>query len=227
MLVTDRFVYIHLERTAGNFFADFVRLFVPRCKAIGYHYTRALLPAQYRSLPIIGFVRNPWDWYVSFYIHKISFVPGVARYSFEELTRLLLHLNDDTRAAAEFKQKFLALCPASIEGNQSMGVTVDELCAFRATDIGFYSWLVHRMFADEHGRLDDVLFGSYEALEDDIARLLSACGVPFTAEMNRFVRDGAARRSVPHHSYYGDALRDDVSVQDRRVIERFGYRFDG
>lgn len=227
MLVTDKFVYIHLERTAGNFVADFLKLFFPRSKTIGYHYTRAMLPASHRSLPIVGFVRNPWDWYVSFYIHKIRFVPGVARYAFEDLTRLLLHLNTDTPASTKFKHEFLAGCPESIEGNQSMGVTVDELRAFRATDIGFYSWLFQRMFADEHGRIDDILFGTYENLEDDIARLLAACGVTLTAEMNRFLRDGgSSRRSLPYQTYYSDTLRDDVRAQERHMIERFGYRFE-
>ncbi len=37
------------------------------------HHSIDEVPAEYRYLPTIGFVRNPWDWYVSWFHFFISY----------------------------------------------------------------------------------------------------------------------------------------------------------
>jgi hypothetical protein len=34
---------------------------------VGYHFPCADIPAEASDLPVVGIVRNPWDWYVSWY----------------------------------------------------------------------------------------------------------------------------------------------------------------
>src|SRR5688572_10983606 len=116
MICTNRFVFLHMARTAGNFFQSFLKRFFPDHQEVGYHYPRLLLPAPYRSLPIIGFIRNPWDWYVSFYAQKasnrVSWVPAIG--GFEAFATGLLHLNADTRLSIEMKRAIIDWSPETI-----------------------------------------------------------------------------------------------------------------
>ena len=69
MIVTDKFVFVHLPRSGGTFVSEVIRKFFPSAHEIGYHLPRALLPREYSNLPVLGAVRNPWDFYVSWYHH--------------------------------------------------------------------------------------------------------------------------------------------------------------
>ena len=65
MLVTDKFVFVHLPRSGGTFVSEVIRKFFPSAYEIGYHLPRTLLPREYSHLPVLGTVRNPWEFYVS------------------------------------------------------------------------------------------------------------------------------------------------------------------
>lgn len=67
MIVTNHFIYIHVSRTGGAFLNKLILEQVPGARMIQYHGHLRDLPAEYSHLPVIGFVRNPWDWYVSMY----------------------------------------------------------------------------------------------------------------------------------------------------------------
>ena len=67
MIVTDKFVFIHLARTGGTFVSEVIKKFFPSAQEIGRHLPRELLPKEYSHLPVLGTVRNPWEFYVSTY----------------------------------------------------------------------------------------------------------------------------------------------------------------
>lgn len=68
MLVTRDFVLIHVPKTGGTFLNGLIK---EHCEVLheDMHGPYSRLPAEYRDLPAIGFVRNPWDWYVSWFEH--------------------------------------------------------------------------------------------------------------------------------------------------------------
>ncbi|HEY1267146.1 MAG TPA: hypothetical protein VGH16_07800, partial [Candidatus Binatia bacterium] len=70
MLVTENFAFIHLPRTGGTFVSDIIRKFFPSAREIGYHLPRAFMPREYAHLPVLGTIRNPWEFYVSWYQHQ-------------------------------------------------------------------------------------------------------------------------------------------------------------
>lgn len=70
MIVTDKFVFIHMHKCGGTFINLFIKRFFPSAKEIGYHYPIGMLPAKYRHLPVLGTVRNPWEFYVSYYMFQ-------------------------------------------------------------------------------------------------------------------------------------------------------------
>src|SRR5512132_3880738 len=67
MLVTNEFVFGHLPRSGGTFVSEIIRKFFPSAREIGHHLPQELLPREYSHLPVLGTVRNPWEFYVSWY----------------------------------------------------------------------------------------------------------------------------------------------------------------
>jgi hypothetical protein len=72
MFATPYFVYVHVPKTGGYFVRDVAaRHFEIVWSAEQFpgdpriHAAYETLPAEYRHLPAISFVRNPWAWYVS------------------------------------------------------------------------------------------------------------------------------------------------------------------
>lgn len=232
MIATDKFVFLHLERTGGNFFTELLLKFIPG-EELGYHAPRSRLPARHAHLPVIGFIRNPWDWYVSFYYHKryrldaLRQDPALEHLDFASATRALLHLGSDRPPFNAVKQGFVNLCP-ELPPEESMGVTKRELEGFRDDGIGFYTWMVLRMFAGARG-LDDVRIWRFEDLVGEIRRLLVDFEYDLTDEMAATLRT-LENPNPTHHehysTYYDDELRAEVARQDRLIIERFGYKFE-
>jgi hypothetical protein len=68
VLVTKDFVLIHVPKTGGTFLNDLIK---EHCDVLHdqMHGPYSELPDEYRDLPALGFVRNPWDWYVSWFEH--------------------------------------------------------------------------------------------------------------------------------------------------------------
>jgi len=178
-------------------------------------------------------MRNPWDWYVSFYYHKrfkldiLRNDPALENLDFASATRALLHLGSESPPFHEVKQGFVNLCP-EVPPLESMGVTKGELKDFRDEDIGFYTWMVRRMFTCS-GSLDDVRFGRFENLVEEIIRLLVEFEYEITDEMSATL--SALKNPNPtnhdHYcKYYDDELRAQVAKQDRLIVERFDYKFE-
>lgn len=61
MYISDKFVYTELHKTAGTHLGKWLDILAPG-EQVGKHN---VIPANLRDRPIIGSIRNPWDWYVS------------------------------------------------------------------------------------------------------------------------------------------------------------------
>jgi hypothetical protein len=79
MIATDHFTFVHLHKSGGSFVSQFLLRFVPSARRIGYHYPLALLPQEHRDLPVLGCVRNPWDFYVSYYAFQSELLADARR----------------------------------------------------------------------------------------------------------------------------------------------------
>jgi hypothetical protein len=85
VIITDRFVYIHMPKTGGTFVTEMLRhlyglrgspnpwrrtywkLTIKNYTSLNKHGTCSQIPREYGHLPIVGCVRNPFDRYVSTY----------------------------------------------------------------------------------------------------------------------------------------------------------------
>jgi hypothetical protein len=62
LLITDRFVFVHTPKTGGWFIKRVCQEHLD-CRLEDTHATYDRAP----DLPIFSVVRNPWDWYVSWF----------------------------------------------------------------------------------------------------------------------------------------------------------------
>ena len=88
MIIHDRFVFIHNCHCGGNTVRIILKNMFPHAKHLPLHSghwhkpVRALYKNDYWGKTVteigendknkikFGYVRNPWDWYVSFYYHQ-------------------------------------------------------------------------------------------------------------------------------------------------------------
>jgi hypothetical protein len=70
MLVTKDFVFVHVPKTGGTFLNNLVKEHADVEWEGQFHATYDTLPADYRHLPAIAFVRNPFTWYPSWWEHQ-------------------------------------------------------------------------------------------------------------------------------------------------------------
>ncbi len=75
MLVTDSFVFLHIPKTAGSFIQTVLPDHLPVIKysyRVWTHTSYEELPERWRHLPAFCVVRNPWDWYVSWFCYTME-----------------------------------------------------------------------------------------------------------------------------------------------------------
>jgi hypothetical protein len=229
MITTDCFVFLHLHKSGGSFVNEFLLRFVPSARALGYHLPRALLPAEYRELPALGFVRNPWSYYVSWYnfqaqrqmpnaLFRILSADG--RRDFSATVRNMLELGSgSTRLDA-----VIDALPATY-GNNGLNLPKFALAPIRNSGLGFYSFLYRYLYGDPDPRLS---VERAEQLRVTLVDRLPRLGVPLSDAMRIFISDTPPRNASqhgPYVDYYSDELRDLVTERDRLIIDRHGYRF--
>lgn len=233
MIVTDEFVLIHLHKTGGQFLARAIHQYFTSARQIGYHYPLYLLPSEFQALPVIGFVRNPWDWYVSWFAFN-SFRPnGNPLYEvmseggtmgFEQTIRNMLLFGEDEPDSRRRRDRLKQLVPESIVGNRGIGLTkscIDTACG------SFYQWQFNRMFGPDHN-IGRVYFGRSESLQEDFSRILKTLNVTFDSRLSDSLTNMPRVNQSPHDhysSYYSQELADWVADAESEIIERFDYRF--
>ena len=238
MIVTKHFVYIHTSRTAGTFLNKLILEHVPGARKIQYHGHLSDLPAEFSHLPVIGFVRNPWDWYVSMfsdyrrkqqYIYKIVSDGGVLE--FTETVARFLRLGDRSVLSKRLLTQLSNQAPTLINAQTpprrgNPGLTSEHFANYPA-DIGYYSWLFKLMYESkiEHR----VHIGRFENLREETQRLFELTGTPVTDGISSYLKEAEALNQGPrpkdHVGGYPPQLELLVGDKEKYLIDRFGYEF--
>jgi hypothetical protein len=230
MLVTDRFVFVHLPRSGGTFVSQVIQKVFPEAHEVGYHLPLSALPAEFSHLPVLGTVRNPWDFYVSWYHHQesndrrgplISFLTENRSLGFAGMMRNALTLSEH--------EKLDALIDAlpehfNYKDRNIANLTRNMMRRIRGSGMGLYSFRFKEMF----GARADVVFCRLDRLRDDLLVFFDRIGVAGD-ELRRYV-GGLDNKNTSEHrhysSYYTPDLANLVAERDRTVIERFGFVFN-
>ena len=229
MIVTDRFVFLHLHKSGGTFVNKCLLRFLPDARQLGYHLPRRLVPADSARLPILGFVRNPWSYYVSWYSFQRGLPQPNALFrllskngelEFEGTISRMLALGEDD---ALLDQAIAAL-PAEY-GTRGINLPGFALEEIRGSRRGFYAFLYGYLYGGSDSPLH---LGRMEQLRIDLLSLLETVGQEVSEAMRRHILEGSERnvsRHTAYADYYSQTLRQAVADRDEEVIERHGYRF--
>jgi hypothetical protein len=231
MITTNQFVFLHLHKSGGTFVNECLLRFLPDARQVGYHLPRSMIPSEVAHLPVLGFVRNPWSYYVSWYAFQserpnpnflFRILSDDGRLDFGQTIRNMLDLG----AGSIRLDMVIRALPAKYS-NQGLNLPGFALAPIRDTRLGFYTYLYRYLYA---GGAKPVTVGRLEELRDEFLPMLASVGQPVSDEMRRYVEEEAPSNTSTHTAYteyYDDALRDLVAERDAEVIARHGYRFSG
>ncbi len=220
MLLSTHFAFLHVPKTGGSFVTAVLReqlapgALLPR-PSRDSHISWEELPAEAAELPVLCFVRNPWDWYVSWY-HYLTQTHREDRLK-KPIFRDLFE-----GGRSDFATVVDRVCRGQIEHRDPR---VNALMAEREIDLYSARLLTILGTGIDDPRLE---IGRYERLLEDLEAFLERHRVPLltgTAAKLRSAEHLRASARGPYREYYDEDLRRLVAERARIVIERFGYTF--
>ena len=229
MIVSDKFVFVHLPRSGGTFVSEIIKKFFPSAHELGHHLPLALLPTEYSHLPVLGTVRNPWEFYVSLY-HYVwpkdaastlgSWMTENGRLGFEGSIRNLLDLGvDDERLDV-----LIEMLPEHVHyvRRNIPNMTKDAMRRARGSGVGYYTFRFNHLFENANP-----YFCRLETLRHDLVAFFDGIGAA-TDELRDYVLNSDKKNTAEHlhySAYYTPELADLVSSRDSPLVKRFGYVF--
>ena len=235
MICTSRFSFIHLHKAAGQSINDALMKCIPDAREIGYHYPISILPASAASLPIIGVVRNPWDWYVSWYAFNnlrgvrnplFNIVSKGKQLGFKETITRLIHYPDSSEVSQLSRRIHQSLLLDEFTDDRGAGFTKRCVDQMKSDSDGYYTTLLERMFGVDRPQLILIRF---EKLVDEFCAALEHLGVEESEAVKAYLREqpsvNASRRSHYSH-YYDHELSELVRIKEQRPLGRFCYEFE-
>ena len=229
MIVTPRFVFLHLHKSGGTFVNTGLMQFLPGSRQLGYHLPRSMIPAPFVALPMLGLVRNPWSYYVSWYSFQRARLQPNALFQvlsaggtldFKGTVRNMLSLGRDTALL----DKVIAALPRAY-ANQGLNLPGFALAPIRGSGLGFYSFLYRYLYGPD---VEAVKLSRMEQLRTEMPRLLAEIGEPQAAGLRDYLAAAPALNTSEHGAYsklYDDELVELVAERDRLVIGKHGYAF--
>jgi len=205
-------IFIHLPKTAGTFLSRYVRK-VKKSSIIYLGHlalTDFMLKNKLNNLDnyfVFGFVRNPWEWYISRYF-------WFCKKSVEE-------------------QGISKACDAGLSGDDFKQQTFREHILYGLNNplVNNSFWLTNRykemFYYDNKLALDHV--GKTETIYDDINYVLSVNGVKSKWKKywnkNKHNKNKATNHNHYSH-YYTDDLIDIIKEKDQEIIKQYNYKFE-
>jgi hypothetical protein len=220
MLVGCQLVFVHIPRTGGRFIREALQGHLaldtdaPRFPG---HASYEELPVRFRDRSGFCVVRNPWDWYVSWYHFVMQRGP--------ELARLASHNPKRTTWETAFRggrSSFAEVVTRACEGRFEHPFAESA----RRRDVDLYSEhvRVQASGAIENGNLEP---GRFEELVPFLLDLLDRHDLltePLRDAIERTPPINASQHG-PYSDYYDEELRELVGHKARWLTERFGYAF--
>lgn len=198
MLLTPSFAFVHVPKTGGSFVRKILRDHM-EVRDLGEHVSRRELRGSDAELPALAFVRDPWEWYVSYY----------------EYVRARSERSPDFRALG-FQHDFPTFLRRCFDG-EGVGWQVGEWMRNHDLDLytAMFRWLV--------GPQDDRLWiNRFESFRRDLAASLYYLRAPrkaVDAVWGHLPLNTALPRNLS--DYYTPELAE--MVGQTFMARRFGY----
>lgn len=253
MYITDKFVFLHVPKTAGT---TVMRNLLPAMSrgTYGmnlvryentYHKHVQFLPEQYKHLPRIGFVRNPWAWYVSWlgWSQRIGDIP--TRVVFTEgldpkkpsyvtdTIKRLLTIDDGTDGSTQRIKRMENMYKKSSPADLQHAFMCPYNYARYAKDFGagYFTWwfrsVLYGVFNPEPE--DSIRIGKIENFTTDFLRLTGEC-IDIHPDFAQYVMDGHAERvredKFPYQDHYDFETAALVAKKESGIIKKYEYQFN-
>src|SRR4029078_3905540 len=158
VIITEKFVFLHFPRTGGTFITDLIMRFFPSAKEIGYHLPRSAVPKKYTHLQVLGAVRNPWEFYVSWYYHVWprdiatplhSWLSENGKQQFGGYTYNAVNLGTDNHRLDTLIERL----PDEVDYTKRNihNITKEDLRKIRGTGVGYYTFRFNQLFGNTDG----------------------------------------------------------------------------
>lgn len=227
MIVCDGFVFLHLHKSGGTFVNELLLNCEPSARRLGYHLPYHALPAAHRAKPVLGTVRNPYEYYVSWYAFQSSqrrpnplflLCSRDGTRDFSATIEALLGLESDCAA-------FAALRARLPDAFREAGLNLTKTCLdpLAGSGLGFYTFLHDRLYAG--ARTPQIVKTSQ--IRTGLIPILERLGCTARARMTLFMEQVPALNRSTHgevDTYYSADLRRRIATADAPLIAR--YEFD-
>jgi hypothetical protein len=206
MILSKHFVFIHFPKTGGSFVRKLCSDYAPdswEIRTIEAHPTIHEIPPTHQSRPVMGMVRNPFDWYVSWYTYLKTRGDNAFFNRASECGR------------KSFKDTMLSIF------SMDLGELLGTECAYAGSSYGCY---LNYTFGNN---LEKLRIGRFENLRMDLLEMLKdIVALPEELEYHLLKHPRIDESDRRHYrEYYDNQLRDLVLERDEVVLKDFGYRF--
>ena len=201
---------------------------LPGIRKLGYHLPASEIPSDLRDKPVLGTVRNPLAYYVSWY-HFQNGLPAARRNAlfqicseggtlgFEATIKRLVLLEREP----EIVDALIDAFPSHFVGS---GLNLTKSCIAEISNCGrgFYSFLYFRMY----GSAPDATILRAEELRPSLSMYLAPI-YPGGTCWQHFIEQAPDMNKSEHgdvQSYYSNDLRQLVFELDRPVFETHKYK---
>lgn len=217
MLMTSHFVFLHVPRTGGRFLRKLCFEHLPASSFIPNDLPRgarfAELEDDFSDLPMFAVVRNPWDWYVSWYHNMTQVEPGQRSGPIWE--------TGFSRGESDFATTVRRACTGERFESPRTSPLMSSLGVDHYTAL--HTWTT----GEESGR-SKVEILRFELLREDFQAFLSRHGVPvderFLEALHNDPPVGTSDRR-PYPEYYDSELRELVRESAAPIVTAHGYEF--
>jgi len=208
MICTDKICFIHLPKTGGTF--------VRMCMGDIFDNTyfddggsglkEHSYPEKKMDQYTFGFIRNPFDWYVSLWCHVKKKPDGIKRtqkYYDEDFNMFLNSL----------------LCNPSLRiGGNKGWLSKVVFSDMHIAGVGLLTYMHDMMYV----YVDEVCM--FEDIRVEAVRMFSNLGVS-NLDVVYNIPPAKSSDRLHYHNYYNDESRDIVSKMDKVLLEKYGYNF--
>lgn len=227
MIIAPHFICIHLQKTGGSFIREYLTQHIPNANYNGIVHDKACdIPIKHRSKPILGTIRNPWDWYVSWYAGTQR--PEALKGPFK-----ILHPHGKRTSFMEFMSEVAKL--RHKVHNTDFGI-INRL------GIGVYTYRYIQSYCRDQAAVlkaletqqltDNMVFDIHlcrtESLRSDLASFLTNTPAGITKSQAEILATMAKVNTSArgaYEDYYDVSLRQTVAKMDQYIVDKFGYTF--
>ncbi|MEK9767351.1 MAG: hypothetical protein VW683_00405 [Betaproteobacteria bacterium] len=233
--VHNNFIFVHVPKTGGTWFRKLMHRRGQEGEefgwnksggvspAYGYHCGLKTVPERHRNRSVLAFIRNPVDWYGSYFYYSLNKKQPYSNHIFDWAS------NKSSLDINGFIIKLLTSTESPhLQHTWQPRKILDEM---RHHDVGFYTWWYLDMISkqsvtdieDIPSLFDDIFCVKMENLNEDLSEFFTS--VNMNIDLNLGPLNETKKPKLWKDTITDESL-DLIKYKERYIIERFGYEIN-